>query len=268
MSADINTDAIAIVARLKAADLFTLAERTAKRAELRLADCISFGDVTGGHVALWRALAKVVPVVRVAAILGWQADTIARELRVPEARPTPAPVSEVRVKAKPVVKATPKPAAATKTAPRKTPHQRRTVVSTLQVADVQKMIDDVVAPLRARIIDLESIAERVPSRARSAPTKEAAARARLAMYGASGDVAMSVAKEYGVPLALLLSKKRTAMIVRVRTEVIRRLTGPGFEMSQPEIGMVLGVHSSSVKKTQTKIGAKPARGPAGRRRAA
>jgi len=271
MSDDINTDAIAIVARLRAADLFTLAERTAKRAELRLKDCIAFGEVTGGHLALWRALAKVVPVPRVASILGWQADTIARELRIPEARPTPVPVSEVRATAKPLKKTAPKSAAAKpveKRARRKTENERRRVAPMLQAADVQAMIDLAVAPLRARIVELESIAERVPSHARSAPTKEAAARARLATYGTAGDVAIKVAKEQGVPLALLLSPRRTARIVKARTEVVRQLTGPGFGMSQPEIGMVLGLHASSVKKIQTKIGAKPVRSAVCRRLAA
>lgn len=250
---DINTDAIAIVARLKAADLFTLGERTAQCEGLRLRDVIAFGEVTGGHVALWRALAKVVPVARVASILGWREDIIAKELRVPEARPTPAPVSEVRAKAK---------SAASKPAP---------PPPGLAKADVQKMIDAAVdaatATLRTRVAVLEKkVADLEWDWNADVRVREKVAVDHLARFGHYGEIARTIAKEHGVPVDILLSRGRTALVTRTRAEIVRVLTTDG--MTQQEIATLLKLDHSSIHGLQQRTGVLPARVPNGRRLAA
>lgn len=101
-----NTFEAAVIARLKAAGLLDVAERAAKREELRLADCIAPGEVTGGHRALWRELARHATPDRVAEIVAFPAAAVRREM-IPEARPTPAPASAPREK-KPKVAAEPR----------------------------------------------------------------------------------------------------------------------------------------------------------------
>lgn len=71
-----------ICERLKRAGLLAVAERAAKRVELRLADCIAPPpEVTGRHRALWAALAREgKSAAEIAVLVGWPVDVIVREL--------------------------------------------------------------------------------------------------------------------------------------------------------------------------------------------
>lgn len=95
-----NTFEASVLARLKTAGLLDAAERAAKRVELRLADCIAPGDVTGGHHVLWLALGKHRSPSQVAALVGFPEESVLPVFRdaVPEPRPTPAPKSGPRAK--------------------------------------------------------------------------------------------------------------------------------------------------------------------------
>ena len=250
MSDDINTDAIAVVARLKAAGLLVIAERAAARIELRLRDCISLGEVTGGHVALWRALLASGKNTRDVAILtGWRQDVIARETAtplaavvVPEPRPTPSPASGVRKTAPKPTEPGPKPVAP---APKG-----------LTSADVKAMIEVACAPLRARIAELERRASLFEVEPRGG---EDLAIAHLARQGAAGDVVRKVATESNVPLYELLYGARSPMMTAARRECVRILTRNPFAMSQTEIGRVLRLDRSSVHGAQQATGAVPRR---------
>lgn len=246
MSDDINTEAVSIVERLKRAGLLVTAERAAARVELRLKDCISFGEVTGGHVALWRALLSVSKSTRDVAILtGWRQDVIARETAtpltavvVPEPRPTPSPASGVR-------KTSPKPTEPPPPAPKG-----------LTSAEVKAMIEAACAPLRSRIAELERRASLFEVEPRGG---EDLAIAHLARQGAAGDVVRKVATESNVPLYELLYGARSPMMTAARRECVRILTRNPFAMSQTEIGRVLRLDRSSVHGAQQATGAVPRR---------
>lgn len=85
----------AICARLRAAGLLEVAERAAKRIDLRLADCIAEPpEVTGGHRALWAALAHAGKSAQeIGALLGWPEAAVARELPT-RTRPAPRPIKK------------------------------------------------------------------------------------------------------------------------------------------------------------------------------
>lgn len=255
MSDDINGDAISIVGRLKRAGLLETAERAAARAELRLKDCISIGEVTGGHVALWRALLAAGKTPREVAILvQWREEVIVRETKpsgavtpvvvvVPEPRPTPAPKSGVR-------KTSPKP-----TAPRQ-PKAPPPAAPCLTSAEVKAMIEAACVPLRARIVALEKHLSSFSGDPRGG---DATAEAHLTRYGQAGNVVRRVAREHNVPLYEMLFGSKSPMMTRARREAIRILTMAPFAMSQTEIANVLRLDRSSVGTAQHATGAVPRR---------
>lgn len=85
----------AVCARLRAAGLLDVAERAAKRAGLRLVDCIAGPpEVTGGHRALWTVLAMEGKTAReIGGLLGWPEAGVARELPT-KTRPAPRPIKK------------------------------------------------------------------------------------------------------------------------------------------------------------------------------
>lgn len=102
-----NTFEGGVIARLKAANLLDVAERAAKRVELRLADCIAPGEVTGGHRALWRELAKHKTPDRVAEVVGFPAADVRREAIMGEPTPPPPRPSQPSSERRPKVKREP-----------------------------------------------------------------------------------------------------------------------------------------------------------------
>lgn len=238
---DINADAISIVDRLKRAGLLTIAERAAARAELRLKDCISLGEVTGGHVALWRALLASGKTPRqVALLVQRREDVIVRETKasvavvvVPEPRPTPVPKSGVR-------KTSPKPPAPVPPPP-----------PGLTSGEVKAMIDATCAPLRGRIAELE---RRLSLFATDPKGGEELAHAHLSHYGSLGEVVRKVAHDFNVPIFELLFGVRSPMMTAARRECVRLLTRAPYAMSQTEIGRVLRLDPSTVFGMQRATG--------------
>lgn len=160
-----NATNIAITGRLRAAGLLTVAERVAKREELQLHHVIAIGgDPTGGHVALWRALAaEGKDAASLSAILGWPAAVIEASL----ARPKPKLVARIP--------------AAPKSGPR--------AVRPAPV-DVAAVIEAAVAPLRAEVAALRQ--ELTPR-----PTGPSKAELHFARYGAAGEVVREMREEAG-----------------------------------------------------------------------
>lgn len=229
----------AIVANLTRAGLLDLAERTAKRHELRLRDVISRDDVTGGHIALWRALAEHKSAAELSAILGWPEPTIAAHVpKVP-----PAPPSQVR--AKPLSRAeSPAPA-----------------------VDVAALIEAAVAPLRAEVAELRRLAmeqKAMPAklaapatRPRAAPDPVESPEQHLARFGTAGQAVLEAVSRAGVSPADLLSGRRSPGVVHARREAVRVLTEQ-FRMSQTEVGRILRVDPASVYAAQRKLGVRAA----------
>ncbi len=184
-----NTNNVAIVARLKAAGLLDIAERAAKREELKFAHCIEPGEVTGGHRALWRALAAAGQSnTRIAALLGWPQSEIDREL-VPAPKPTPAPKSGVR---------------------------RR---DGLTAEDVAAIVEAAVSPLREELRAL---------RATPPPVPVFDAEAWLDVRGDLGREVRTIATRAGVQVSELLSKARGKHLTAVRFEIVAFLTNRGL----------------------------------------
>lgn len=86
----------AIVERLQRANLLGTAERAAKRAGARLADCLTVGGkATPGHAAVWAALAADgAPHEMIARLVGWPSVTVERVLR--RAAPKPKRAATTR----------------------------------------------------------------------------------------------------------------------------------------------------------------------------
>ena len=206
-----NTFEAGVIARLKTASLLDVAERAAKREGLRLADCIAPGDVTGGHCALWRELAKHATPDRVAEVVGFAAADVRREM-IPEARPTPAAKSVPREK------------------------KTRTVESKRRgfwAPEVLPKIPDLVVPLAQP--------------ARPMPVLVGSSiHGRLAASGLTEDVHAACAR-HRVPMLVVLGRSRERTPTRARAEVVWRL----FHLrgrNHCEIGRLLDRDPSTVRK--------------------
>lgn len=209
-----NATNIAITGRLRAAGLLAVAERVAKREELLLHHVIAIGgDPTGGHVALWRALAaEGKDAAALAAILGWPAAVIEASL----ARPKPKLVARIP--------------AAPKSGPR--------AVRPAPV-DVAAVIEAAVAPLRAEVAALRQ--ELTPR-----PTGPSKAELHFARYGAAGEVVREMAHAAGVPLDLLVGEAKFSHVSRLRALIAHTFTAAPWEWSGPAIGDLLQIDHSTV----------------------
>jgi hypothetical protein len=193
-----------------------VAERVARREELQLHHVIAIGgDPTGGHVALWRALAaEGKDAAALSAILGWPAAVIEASL----ARPKPKLVAPIPA------------------APKSGPRAVRA-----PAVDIAAVIEAALAPLRADVAALrQEAAARPPG-----PSK---AELHFARYGAAGEVVREMAYAAGVPLDLLLAdnSSRLSHVVRLRVQISLRFTAAPWSWSQPAIGDLLCQDHSSI----------------------
>ena len=230
-----NATNIATVGRLRAAGLLDLAERVARREELQLHHVIAIGgDPTGGHVALWRALAaEGKDAAALSTILGWPAAVIEANL----ARPKPKLVE--RIPAPP------------KSGPRAVRPAPVDVAAVIEAA-----VAAAVAPLHGEIATLRKQVDLLQQRFDARETDDA----HLSRLGAVGDVIRDVASRRGVSLQALLAGRRTDAVTSAKTEIVRILTADDrFRMSQPEIAAALRMDRSSVVYLQVRAGV-PANG--------
>lgn len=199
---------IATVGRLRAAGLLTVAERVAKREELQLHHVIAIGgDPTGGHVALWRALAaEGKDAAALSAILGWPAAVIEASLARPKPRLVPDPP-----------KSGPR-----AVVPRK-PSKFRIP------AELRAMVEVVTEPLRQQIRNLTISVGILSARLE---------RGNEINLTAVELVLSEVSASHGISVATLLGRRRRGAVVEARREAVRRLTDE-LQMSTTSIGRAL-----------------------------
>jgi hypothetical protein len=197
-----NTFEAAVIARLKTAGLLEIAERAAARAQLRLADCIAPGEVTGGHRVLWRELARHAGPDRISEIVGVPLRDLRREIGSlpPAVEALKARSPEARAKA---------------VAGRL--RRLRTSQSNSR-SDMQKLRREV-ASLRRRVENLAA-AQKPPSDAAWRIVAEVAAACR-------------------VSVGSILAKLRGEQIDAARAEVIARLSRD-LKWTPPKIAEFLG----------------------------
>lgn len=252
-----NATAAAIVARLKAAGLLDVAERAAKRVELRLADCIEPGDVTGGHRALWTALAKEKKTpVQIAAIVGFTEAVVAAELPEPESGPRTKKVT-------PVPAPTPfAPPGADLTA----------LVSLIAAAEdrVEKLhraAARVLEEAQATSEDLRSLRAALDGADVAASNNaRAIAVAHLRSSGDMHRVVEKICATHGVPPERLLMGVRDPDTLAARRASVVAMTERRW--SQVRIAVLLRIDKFSVLRHQRTAGVKPARKPIGGKKAA
>jgi hypothetical protein len=224
-----NATNIAIVARLRAAGLLALAERIAKREELLLHHVIAVGgDPTGGHVALWRALAaEGKDAAALSALLGWPAAVIERHVERPKPRLVPAPAPPVKLVAPLPAPAIPEPRESEER-PRRL-HRRRAQ------ADVD-IIEKIVGPLRVQVrtlqIALATLTARLDRSLRPDP-------------GSVDRVLDEVAASYGITVAAMCGREKSAPMISARRTAMRRLSLE-LGMSPVLIARTLHRHPSTV----------------------
>lgn len=229
-----NTFEAAVVARLKAAGLLEIAERAAKRVELRLRDCITSEEVTGGHRALWAALAgtKKTP-AQIAALVGFQEAVVAAVM--------PAPESGPRVR---------KAAAAALVAPELATPRLPTQVAALLAALEERaqrigkagarMVEEAtalerdVAAVRAMLNGIETAAS---------TNARAIAVAHLRAHGDTG-VAVEIADRHGVSPELLLSGSMHRSVCAARRDIA--VFYSARKMSQAKIARLLHVGQGAI----------------------
>lgn len=199
------TPAGIICERLRSAKLLDVAERAAKRAGARLADClVAGGPETPGHVAVWAALSSAgAPDDMIAGLVGWPVEAIRRALKAGRA---PAP------------KRKPGPKAGQKRGAGKPDYYPPAVLP-----DVPDLVVDDVAASPVACVEM---------------TVEAGALDLAARVGYL-DVLREVSMRRGVPVTALLGRARTKSVVLARGEVVWRMRHLR-KCSMTEIGRALG----------------------------
>lgn len=246
-----NATNIAITGRLRAAGLLAVAERVAKREELLLHHVIAIGgDPTGGHVALWRALAaEGKDAAALAAILGWPAAVIERHVERPKPRLVPPPAPPVKLVAPlpaPVPVASVAPPAPRKSEPRAVkPRAPRPEVNVRAI--VEAAVRAAVEPLREEIGNLRSLLFASES------------ERELRDYGAAGEVVRAAAKKHGVLASHVTNGKHAnALVSRARQEIIVTLTtAPEFRWPRERIALLLHLDRRTMRFYLQKAGIAP-----------
>jgi hypothetical protein len=240
------TPAALAVSRIKSAGLLPTAESAAKRVDLRLADCLATGDITGGHIVLWKALSKAGKTPsEIAVLVGFSEPAVRDALKI---RPTgtgpgvdiDALVSDAMAKAV-------APLRAELDALRKSLH-------TLAAARAEKLATAVVEPLRAEIAALRAAA--LGCAAISA-SQDFDANAWLADRGEFGVQIGEICRRHSVSPQELLGRhgravRRTDRIVRARRDAVAYLTKAGCKL--PDIAAILRVDRASVYHAQCHAG--------------
>jgi hypothetical protein len=211
----VNQHTIATIARLRAAGLYDIVERTAKKLDLLPKHVLPLGEVTNGHRAAWQAVrAKGRSVADVARLFGFPVEIVAPALseKVPadddDGDEDDAPPMELAPKAK-----------AVKPAPKSAPRLKA-------------------SPALPEIPDLE--APEPPSRKTLwEPLSELAKCLRDIERAGVMPHVCAAAERHGVTVTAVVSKRRPLSVVLARREAVWRLsTFAG--LSSTRIGVLLG----------------------------
>jgi plasmid maintenance system antidote protein VapI len=242
------SSAATICANLRQAGLLDVAERVARRAGLKLADCIAPGRHPG-HVALWSALARAGKTpAEIAALVLRQEAEISAVLpgQAPAPWPTPAPESGVRVRgrAKPLLRPV------VQQAPLSFPDGVLARIALLEGRSLA--IADGAARLReeaeANRRDLASLRDLL----RGVETSVAAssrdfAIAHLRSHGDGANLAVTIAAARGVSPELLLSGSMQRDVCAARREIAVEFVGRQ-KMSRAQVARLLNVAQSAVQQ--------------------
>lgn len=229
MSGDLNTANVAVLARLRAAGLTEAAELVAKSEGLVLRHVIEVGsEPTGGHIALWRALARRgKDSETLSKLLGWPAQVIAAQL---PASPTKKP--RVRHEL-----------------------QRQALSPALGMVDVTlESLRSLRAEARAfesRLSAAIDVFERVRSAVDGTVTAERSSQEALAVthVRAQGDeagIVERICRETATSVALLLTGSMDRKVAAVRRRCVVALVEAG--KSQAATARILGVRVGSIWK--------------------
>ena len=230
-----NATNIAITGRLKAACLLALAERVAKRHDLLLHHVIAVGgDPTGGHVALWRALAaEGKDAAALAAILGWPAAVIEKHVpTIPE-----APKSGPRL-VKPRVRRD---------------LQRQALQPVLGMVDATltslRSLRAEVKALDARLVAALSEFEKVRaaidgSVSADRTSQEALAITHTRAHGDESGIVEGICRDAAISIALLLTGSVDRKVCAVRRRCVVALTEAG--QSRAAVARILGVRPAAI----------------------
>jgi hypothetical protein len=264
----VNAFQVAVVQRLQRAGLLQVAERAAKRIELRLADCIAPGEVTGGHVALWKALAKEGQTPgQIADLVGFPATEVTPHLPVPAPRVTPAPESGPRAKALPLpVEAMPAGVKNLRALEQRfNAFSRRLQLMTRIGERARQLAYDLraarseIATLRTEVAALKgTVANLTPATILDAADREA--EQHLARFGAAADVVRAEAVHHQIRVHEILNGKPSrgrlaAPVNKARRAIIATLTTDArFGWSQPQIAAVMRMNPSSIYYWQQELG--------------
>jgi len=229
----VNTFEAAVIARLKAAGLLAVAERAAKRVDLRLADCISPGEVTGGHRALWTALATEKKTAgQIAVLVGFPAESVRAEIPAaggPRVRKVPPP---------------PAPAVAPPMPTRFAELLGAVSQRVERVAGLLHRADEELAALARDVTALHATADGAEAAASS--NARAMAIAHLRAHGDTGE-AVAIAKRHGVAPELLLSGSMHRAVSASRRE-IAFFFSTEKKLSFGRIGRMLNVRPSGLSE--------------------
>lgn len=238
-----------IVARLKRAGLLPVAERAAKRVDLRLVDCIAGPpEVTGGHRALWSALAREGKAAgQIAVLVGWPEAAVARELPAPV---PPPPDSGPRVvgRAKPLRSRAPRLAAPRSVVTTTLPEQTDALIAAIEeridklsrgasvlLSEAEKARAEL-AGLRRQLQGVETVAS---------TSARALAVAHLRAHGDDDGAAVEIAARVGVTPERLLSGSMQRDVCRARREIAEHFAAEK-KASFAEIARMLNIGSSAV----------------------
>ncbi len=235
-----------IAQRLKAVGMLAAAERAAKRAGVRLADCLVPGDEkpTAAHVEVWRALsAEGVSDDQIATMCDWPLATVRRAVRPDQPKAPSLSKGDVE--------------AATRSA--MAPLEARLAKLTKDTRLVAAAaVREATEPLREQIANLKRqvmVAKRVANSAAVNPV------AHLARYGRAGELVREMCAAACVPVEDLLGGRRLAHVSACRGAIIERLSsgdlGDGQTRqgwSSPAIGALLCLDHSTVLYHLAKTG--------------
>ena len=240
-----------ICANLKRAGLLDVAERAARRSDLKLVDCIGPG-CNPGHIALWGALAhERKTAVEIAALVCRPVEEIAAALRrLPPARPTPVPESGVRAVA-PEGNDLSALAALIASAEDRVERLRRLVARVIEEATA------VGADLRSLRAALDGASVAASNNARAVSV------AHLLRSGDHERVIDGICAEHKIPPERLLMGARDPGTVAARRAAVVAMTERGW--SQCRISVLLKIDRFAVLRHQRIAGVRPTRAPQGGR---
>lgn len=207
----VNQHVIATVARLRAAGLYDLVERTTKKLDLLPKHVLPLGEVTNGHRAVWHAVhAKGRSVADVARLFGFPAEIVGQALceKVPTDGDAPAPVTLAPKVPKPKVPPAPKAKPLAKAPKPAKPTTPRASASLPPIPDLE-------VP--------EQLLTATPQPSRFNIDRALMACLDIARAEGAIDELVITAERHRVPLASIVGSLRMQNVVRARAEAIWRL---------------------------------------------